>query len=198
MQTIALVGHGTWFDCGTLLKSYDVVIALDGGYQFCQKLEIAPTITLGDGDSITDKPTNFILSTDQTTTDLQKGLVYIQEHYNNYVIDLFGFVSIDRLDHTLSAIQLLVENNHIRQLYSPYQIIQKIQQSITLSLLTEFSLVPMTPSACVTIAGATWSGTFTLDSTHSGLSNQVTNNQTTITVQQGTVLCITPTLWTKP
>ncbi|EKD78758.1 MAG: hypothetical protein ACD_41C00279G0007, partial [uncultured bacterium] len=39
MQTIALVGHGTWFDCGTLLKSYDVVIALDGGYQFCQKLE---------------------------------------------------------------------------------------------------------------------------------------------------------------
>src|SRR3989338_8921789 len=171
MQTIALVGNGTWFDCGMVLKSYDVIIALDGGHQFCQKFGITPTITLGDGDSITDKPTNFIVSTDQTTTDLQKGLEYIQEHFTDYVIDLFGFVSIDRLDHTLTAIHLLYNHRVIRSLYTPYQHLRPIIDQIELKNVTSFSLLPIEDSATVEIQGAKWNGQFVLDESYSGLSN---------------------------
>lgn len=197
MQTIALVGNGATFDCATLLKTYHAVIALDGGYQFCQKLGVTPTVTLGDGDSIEQTPPNFVELPDQTSTDLQKGLQYVTHTYQDYVIDLFGCVGIDRLDHTLSAIHLLSHNPSIRSLYTPHQQLRLIRDECELNDIPSFSLVPMTAAANVVIEGAVWSGQFTLDQTYSGLSNQAQEQTMHITVNRGTVLVITPITWTS-
>lgn len=194
MQTIALVGNGTYFDCGKLLRQYASVIALDGGYQFCKKNNVVPTRTLGDGDSIDQPPADFIQLTDQTTTDLQKGLQYIAQHYSEHAIDLFGFVSIDRLDHTLSAIHLCTTHPAIRSLYTAYQRLDVLRQEQALAVTSDFSLVPFTPNAQVDITGAEWSGQFTLDTNYSGLSNCVRQADTHITVLHGSVLVIQP--WT--
>lgn len=195
MQTIALIGHGTYFDCRTLLRTYDTVIALDGGYEFCKKNGIEPTVTLGDGDSIKTAPTNFQHLPDQTTTDLQKGLAYIQHTYQDYQIDLFGFASLDRLDHTLSAISLLMVDPVIQSLYTPYQRLQVIQGRQEVQDVSDFSLLPLTPTAIVEITGASWSGTFTLGKTYSGLSNRAIQDTIQITVQSGSVLFVGSRPW---
>lgn len=195
MQTIALVGHGTYFDCRALLKTYAVVIALDGGYEFCKKNDVTPTVVLGDGDSIQQPPDNFIQLTDQTSTDLQKGLAYTQQHYQDYQIDLFGCTSHDRLDHTLTAINLLTNNHTIRSLYTPYQHLQIIYQQHNVQNVSDFSLLPLTATAQVEIIGAKWSGQFTLDDRYSGLSNQAIQDTIQITVQNGTVLFVSSVQW---
>lgn len=195
MQTIALVGYGTYFDCHALLKTYAVVIALDGGYEFCKKNGVTPAVVLGDGDSIIQPPVGFIKLSDQTTTDLQKGLQYIEQHYHDYQIDLFGCTSHDRLDHTLTAINLLTNNHTIRSLYTPYQHLQIIHQQHKIQHVSDFSLLPLTATAQVEIIGAKWSGQFTLDDRYSGLSNQAIQDTIQITVQTGTVLLVSTRPW---
>lgn len=195
MQTIALVGHGTYFDCRALLKTYAVVIALDGGYEFCKKNGVTPTVVLGDGDSIVQPPADFIKLSDQTTTDLQKGIQYIEQHYHDYQIDLFGCTSHDRLDHTLAAIQSLTQNDQIHCLYTPYQVLRIIRQSFTQSSIDEFSLLPVTATATVELTGCQWSGPFTLDNTYSGLSNRAIQDIISITVRSGIVLFIGSVQW---
>ncbi|MBI4407052.1 MAG: thiamine diphosphokinase [Candidatus Kerfeldbacteria bacterium] len=187
MQTIALIGNGTYFNCSRLLQQYDVIIALDGGANHCQRLGITPQHSLGDGDSITQPTADFQIIPDQTTTDLQKGIQFAQQHYPHCIIDAFCVTSHDRLDHTMAALL----HPDISTVYTPHQKITQVTTELHLST------TPGNQVSVVNIAGCQWSGAqIRLDADHSGLSNRSTTEQVTITLQSGAVLVITEQLWT--
>lgn len=200
IQTIALVGNGPYVPAVDLMPQYDVVVALDGGYRHCQQLDIAATIVLGDGDSAPETAPLLQL-TDQTTTDLQKGLAWVAEHYAPpYSLDLFSVTSAERLDHTLNAIQLANRYPEIRHIYTPYQRIQIVRSQVELNLPTgtHLSILPVEVAATISLTGCHWSGeTITLDPQSSGISNVTTGEPIVITVKSGTVLVINAHVWTK-
>lgn len=186
MQTIALIGNGTFFNCSTLLQQYDVVIALDGGYDHCLKLGITPQYVLGDADSIKQPPANFQAIPDQTTTDLQKGIQFAKTQYPNCTIDAFCVTSHDRLDHTMAALL----HPDIASVYTPHQKITHVTTALQLPT-TAGDLVSV-----IDIAGCQWSGNkIRLNADRSGLSNRSTAEQITIQLQSGSVLVITEQLW---
>lgn len=187
MQTIALIGNGTYFDCSTLLQQYEVIIALDGGYDHCLKLGITPQYVLGDADSIKQPPANFQTIPDQHTTDLQKGVQFAKQHYPDCTIDAFCVTSHDRLDHTMAALL----HPDIASVYTPHQKITHVTTKLQLPTTAD-SLVSV-----VNIAGCQWSGEkIMLNADHSGLSNRSTAEKVTITLQSGSVLVVTEQLWT--
>lgn len=186
MQTIALVGNGTYFNCSALLKQYDAIIALDGGYDHCLTLGITPRHVLGDADSIKQLPTNFKTIPDQTTTDLQKGIQFAKQHYPHCTIDAFCVTSHDRLDHTMAALL----HPDLTSVYTPHQKITRVTTALQLPTTTG-DLVSV-----IDIAGCQWSGEkIRLNAEHSGLSNHSTAEQVTIQLQSGSVLVITEQLW---
>lgn len=186
MTTLALIGNGDFISCAEQLKHYDVIIALDGGYQHCQRLRVQPTVILGDGDSIQQPPTHFVPATDQDTTDLQKGFNYAQAHYPDAVIDAFCVTSHSRLDHTLAALQ----DERLRTVFTPYQQITRIADQFKqrCRIGQTFSLVPITATARVRITGSVWDGTdLLLNQARSGISNLTTASSLTIQVLSGQV-----------
>ncbi len=200
-QQFALIGNGPFVPAFALMNDYTGVVALDGGYKHCTQLGITPLITLGDGDSIAND-TAYLSIPDQTTTDLQKGLAWLAEHYAQpYTVDLLSVTSAERLDHTLSAIQLASLHPEIRYLYTPYQRLQIVRDQLALDLPADlpFSIVPVAgTTATVAITGCCWNGNdLVLDGQSSGISNETTEEPLLITVRSGSVLVILQQLWTK-
>ena len=203
LSRIAIIGNGDAVPYFKQLPSYRVIVALDGGSKQAQQLGIHPTINLGDGDSIPAGTSAFTKISEQTTTDLHKGLQWVENHCAlPYDIDLFSVTSGERLDHTLNAIQLAQQVPNVRHIYTPAQCLQLIREQeqleLELPLGTFFSLIPMSGQATVDLMGSEWSGkNIILDAQHSGISNVTTASPLTIKVKHGTVLCLHEQIWTK-
>lgn len=200
---VAVIGNGDFIECGQHLKSYDLIMAADGGANHCVRLGITPDYIIGDGDSISAgvvTTSSFQANPDQNTTDLQKVFHYIDtlSWPADYAIDLFCVSSHERLDHTLAALQLLQYYEHVQTVYTPWQSIHLIRNTYQLaaSPKTTFSLIPVTTAAIVNISGAQWSGqNILLDYQHSGISNITATPLVTITVTSGVVVCVTEIKW---
>ncbi|MFA6475147.1 MAG: thiamine diphosphokinase [Patescibacteria group bacterium] len=202
MKRIALVGNGDFIPCQVQLQTYDVVIALDGGFNHCKVLAIKPDYVLGDGDSITNPPDDFIHDQSQTITDLQKGLNFVQKTFGHEVkIDLFCVTSGERLDHTLNAIYLLTQYKQIQSLFSVNEQIWFVDKSLIIKSpnKTRLSILPYGKNEVdVRISGCKWSGDFHLKSDQSGLSNKTNDENISIIIKSGCVLVSLETIWTKP
>ncbi|GAB4392943.1 MAG: thiamine diphosphokinase [Gammaproteobacteria bacterium] len=87
------------------------VIALDGSYSRLKNLDIKPDIVLGDMDTLQvdlqelSKITKVIKLPDQNTTDLQKAIIYCDQH-NAEQIDIVCALG-GRVDHTLVNLRVL-------------------------------------------------------------------------------------------
>lgn len=201
---IAIIGNGVFISCEQLLRSYDRVIAVDGGALYCDTMHITPFAVIGDMDSLPKRHQlrhACIKNRDQNTTDLQKALIWIEEQpwATEYTIDLFCVTSHDRLDHTLAALSLVQNNPHVRTLYSAWQRFHLIHDQLLLTenFGTNFSLVPLGEAAVVNVAGCEWSGhDIRLDQHRSGISNKITASPAIVTVTEGAVWCIINLLWT--
>ncbi len=176
------------------LKQYDVVIALDGGANHCQKMKLKPDYSIGDGDSIFIQSKTFLHDPNQNTTDLQKGLALCKKiaGKKKYIIDLFCCASENRLDHTQAALQALMYLSNIRQLHTSTATIQYLtaKQSLQLTKLNNrmASLIAVSRSAKVTLTGFAWSGTITFNQYHSGISNTINRSPAHVTLLTGNIL----------
>lgn len=83
------------------LSNYDLVCAIDGGYNFFKQQKIQPDLITGDFDSITQIPEDVeVISTpDQNFTDFHKSLEILHAR-NMRTIDVFGG-SGNEVDHFL-------------------------------------------------------------------------------------------------
>lgn len=195
---IALVGNGQIEGCTERLTQYDAIIALDGGAVHCARLNIVPTVIIGDGDSITSDQLAQFTSTEQhitdnqTTTDLQKGIAYVLQTYGNEVaIELFGVVSENRIDHTIAAMHALQYVPQIYCIHTSNASTYFVSNSLSLQqvLGTHVSISPINQTARVTLTGFEWSGeniTLTAD-TYSGITNSIVEAKAMIIVDEGEV-----------
>ncbi|MBI2416134.1 MAG: thiamine pyrophosphokinase [Candidatus Kerfeldbacteria bacterium] len=185
---LAIIGSGDYADWSTVLSTYDYIIAADGGADYCARWHSTPHKIIGDGDSST---ISFTVDRDQHTTDLQKALRYATTVLTaDSSIDLFCVTSQNRTDHTLAAITTLLYWPNVQAIYTPYQILYAPQPAVHLPQAsgTAVSIVPYTATATVSLAGLQWSGTVTLDSMRSGISNRITQSPASITVTSGRVI----------
>lgn len=116
-----LIANGTAFPSQQLQKlaHNKMVMALDGAYQKIKKLGIKIDIVLGDFDSITpagirevnqDNSIKKILRFDQNKTDLEKGILYLDQNVHPQSIDIVAATG-KKLHHTFYNLLLLKKLN---------------------------------------------------------------------------------------
>ncbi len=102
-----------------------VTIAVDGGYNIFHQLGVTPDLVIGDLDSIkydiVDQ-VKVLKQLNQNTTDLQKALSYVFEHFEPSQITLLGATG-GRTDHLLNnlkvcanidpQIKVIIKNDHL-------------------------------------------------------------------------------------
>ncbi len=95
----------------SLLEWCPMVVVLDGAYDRVAKLGIKIDVVIGDFDSIADlKPLpdiDYIKIPDQDTTDLEKGIEYLESKGCNDIS--VSWVTGNRLDHTFNNMSLLAK-----------------------------------------------------------------------------------------
>lgn len=200
---IAIIGNGDFFSCGQLVREYDYVIAADGGVEHCERLEVMPSLVIGDGDSTTQerqRQYTMAINRDQNTTDLQKALASITalDPPDDYTLDFFCVTSHERFDHALTALWLLFVDPHVHTIYTPFQAIRLIRKECQLNepTGTPLSLVPVGEKAVVDIEGCEWNGVdIVFDQNRSGVSNRTVAETARITVKAGVVWCLTSLQW---
>jgi len=104
-----ILGAGSFYGASKTIKKEDYVIAADGGYAHCKKLNIVPDILIGDFDSLAEKPDieNVIqLKPEKDDTDMMVAVKYgLEKGYKTFYI--YGGTG-GRFDHTLANLQTLV------------------------------------------------------------------------------------------
>ena len=99
-----------------LLEDIDIIIAADGGANICYVNNITPHYIIGDLDSLNYKEemhaSKIIKISDQSTTDLQKALQYIEQFHPSEIrlISLSG----KGLDHEIANLLILTNYHAIR------------------------------------------------------------------------------------
>ncbi len=106
------------------ISHYEVVIICDGAYNYACKyfdLDLLDNVVvLGDGDSISHKPDNFITLYNQNYSDFQKALKYLENFYPDIKdVDVF-WGSGGEQDHFLGNL-IIVANSSITCHYYHYQ-----------------------------------------------------------------------------
>ncbi len=113
MQQCAIVCNGVVEDyawLASLLAGYDIIIAANGGAEHCRRAYIAPSVVLGDMDSIDHigKIEKIIFSPQKDASDMELAVEYaIGLGYKE--MDVFGALG-GRIDHQLC--NLMVCANH--------------------------------------------------------------------------------------
>lgn len=94
------------------IKECDVVIAVDGGYNCLSKVGINADVIIGDMDSIQvdSSVKKIVYPTQKDDTDFKLALDYAKRNNYDYDILVFGFASIDRIDHVISNLAVIDEN----------------------------------------------------------------------------------------
>ncbi len=135
-QILLIVGNG-YVDVELLLKFYRQgapIIAADGGANICEKYSLIPKAIIGDMDSLQNKEkwankTRLIALKEQESTDFEKCL-----YLTKAKISLAFGMSGNRLDHTLSAIDILAHYGRERK------IILINQDDIAFTVFTDLTL----------------------------------------------------------
>lgn len=148
---VSLVGGGNpdRADIVISMAVAPLLVAADGGANFCFEAGFTPTAVIGDLDSISDKsrlslPASTLIEyLDQDLTDFEKSLHLIQAPF----VIASGFTD-GRLDHTLANFSVLARRvGPPTILLGGTDIAFAASQELTMDLPvgTRFSLFPMTP-----------------------------------------------------
>lgn len=193
-SNIAIILAGTIdVDLQQQLTGYDYIIAVDGGLNHLTKSGVTPNILIGDLDSVTEEFDGQVLKFDpiKDDTDFKCAINYVEQNFDHYQLDVYGFSSLDRLDHVIANlanmttnIKLISANQQIELInantvvendeYKYYsffstEVIEQFSLEGFSYPLTDYQLNPFDP-LCV--------------------SNQLINNSGTIKLSNGRVLVI--------
>lgn len=106
-----IVGAGSFEKLDSLPQEGDLVIAADGGYAYLKQLGIQPDVLLGDFDSLEYVPEHdHILRHSPIKDDTDMALAAFYAREKGYrLFYLYGGLGGKRLDHTMANFQLLTE-----------------------------------------------------------------------------------------
>lgn len=187
---------------------YEVIIAVDSGMDFCYKSDIMPDVIVGDFDSVGSEALEFFLGQEQMDvhrlnpekddTDTEYALRFAIGRGATKITVLGGTGS--RLDHVIGNVVLLgagLEKNVSIELLDTHNKIKMINSSLSIRKDERFgkylSVIPIGGKANgVTITGVKYPldnydmhGFNTL-----GISNEIVDDEATITVKNGIVLVV--------
>lgn len=207
-MSIVLVANGEIEDkvwAASVLQEATVIVAADGGAGHLLALGFRPELVIGDLDSFPagQQPhleaagTRFIIAPRaKDETDLELALLYLADHYQEEIAVLASLGG--RLDQTLANLMLLA---HPKLRSRPVRLLTPFQ---TAWLITHFSqiegeigdllsLIPFADKVVVTATtGLQWplhQETLYFGPAR-GISNVLTQNKATITIQSGFLLCV--------
>lgn len=88
------------------------VIAVDGGYNHLLAADIKPNLVIGDMDSITQEVSVDTIKFDtvKDDTDFKCAINYVNDNITDCHIFIFGFGSLNRLDHVIANLSVIEEN----------------------------------------------------------------------------------------
>jgi thiamine pyrophosphokinase len=166
------------------------IYAIDGAANSLNKIGVAPTLILGDLDSVIDevaKQYPTLCLPDQNFSDLQKSLLYLEQ--NDMLPTIMVGIDGGCIDHILNNINIFVECGSI--FVTEYMVCYAVRDNITLRnpLRTKISLFGI-PSARVSSHGLKWE-LHNADLAFPGQTScfNRTNSETlTLNVHSGTVL----------
>lgn len=187
---------------------YEVIIAVDSGMDFCYKSRIMPDVIVGDFDSVGQEALEFFLGQEQMDvhrlnpekddTDTEYALRFAIGRGATKITVLGGTGS--RLDHVIGNVVLLgagLEKNVSIELLDTHNKVKMINSSLSIRKDERFgkylSVIPIGGKADgVTITGVKYHldnydmhGFNTL-----GISNEIVDDEATITVKNGIVLVV--------
>lgn len=115
MSRFIIVGNGEIDNLGILkkaVKKSDLIIAVDGGTEYLNKLSLRPDYIIGDLDSIKAIPKNdksiqiLRFPTEKDKTDTEIAIEFALKNGASEIL-LFGMTSQSRIDHSINNIFLL-------------------------------------------------------------------------------------------
>lgn len=105
-----IVGAGNFNEKEILKEENDLIIAVDGGYNYCSLLNLEVDILIGDMDSLESIPENinkYIYNKEKDETDTYLAVQYgIKQGFEEFV--LYGCLG-GRLEHTIANIQIIAD-----------------------------------------------------------------------------------------
>ena len=186
--------------CGSIALPDDAyIIAADSGYNTVKKLGFTPNLTLGDFDSLKEKPICgeiMTVAAEKDDTDTMLAVKTALERGFNY-ISIVGALG-GRLDHTFANIQTLayilrhggfgrlIDENDTVELLNTGEYSSERKDGMYLSLFSYGE------TAVITSRGTKYDLTkHTLDNTFPlGVSNEITDDKCSISVHKGQLLVI--------
>lgn len=111
MKKALVIGSGD-FKCPEDVNER-IIIACDGGLEYCREFNLSPDYILGDFDSVTPQTLEFYSDRDKTTYPTKKDMTDIELGLRLAIdigaedITITGAVSGSRFDHSICNIQLL-------------------------------------------------------------------------------------------
>jgi thiamine pyrophosphokinase len=199
--------HDDVYTLHTVIHSHDVIIAADGGARHCRALGIAPTVVIGDFDSLTDEELAALEAAGtqvirhparKDSTDLELALQHAVSLGADEILVLGALGA--RWDQTLTNFLLPaapgLERARIR-LLDGSQEISLLRGGNSLELMGRpgdtVSLIPLGGNARdITTAGLEYPlerGTLHFGATR-GVSNVLLGKQATVSLEEGLLLCI--------
>ena len=170
-----------------ILKDAEEIICVDNGYEIVQKLNIIPSVLIGDLDSVNLDSVNqnveIVKKENQNLSDLEKALNYCIEK-NFTKIYLIGSTGL-RDDHNLANLMLItdfIEKLDITVLSDEYEINAiKGKMKFSCKKGTQISLISIDANNQVTTNGLKYNlNNEALRSSSQGLSNLVTEDNFSI------------------
>ena len=194
-----IVGAGSFEKLDRLPQERDLVIAADGGYAYLKKLGIQPDVLLGDFDSLEYVPEHdHILrhSPIKDDTDMALAAFYAQEK-GYRLFYLYGGLGGKRLDHTMANFQLLTglsragmkayligENNIVTAITGErISFAKEAEGMISVFSMTDTSTGIWEKGLKYTLDDAMLKNDKVL-----GVSNEFIGEESSISVQEGTLL----------
>ncbi len=180
------------------IKSFPILIAVDGGINHCYKLGIRPDLIVGDFDSADPtflKDFNGIpekrYPKDKDKTDLEIALELI-DHANIEAISIFGALG-GRTDHTLGNLILLSRYPGKVFLETDKERLFVINHQVEIATYPHqlISLIPLNgPVTGIDTKNLKWElKNGTLDKQFIGICNEALGQVVTISVKEGDLLC---------
>ena len=105
-----IVGAGNFKENEIITEKNDLIIAVDGGYNYCKLLNLEVDILIGDMDSLEIIPDNIIkhiYNKEKDETDTYLAVHYgIDQGYTDFI--LYGCLG-GRIEHTIANIQIIAD-----------------------------------------------------------------------------------------
>ena len=105
-----IVGAGNFNEKEIIKEENDLIIAVDGGYNYCSLLNLEVDILIGDMDSLESIPENinkYIYNKEKDETDTYLAVQYgIKQGFEEFI--LYGCLG-GRLEHTIANIQIIAD-----------------------------------------------------------------------------------------